>query len=159
MKQVVLLLISLMYFSSSYSSAGCNASLEAWLDCNNPIVMNYLKQLSENDQGQTLSGVNLTNGRQVLKDYIFLGKNNSVPEGVNLYTFQAESGYEAFLWVASGAKQFPLPKCEPVGLPNSPYGLSGDMYTWDCAQPGDGIIWVTCPPENWYKSSEKMHAM
>ncbi len=127
----------------------CNTNLDAWLDCNNPPVIAYLNSLRVSDIGKSLKGVVLSDNTLALAGLTFLGQVNKVPSGVHLFLFKQGEHPVAYLWVEKDAKEFELPTCEEWGPPGSAHVLSGDVYTWDAAQPAHGVIQVDCVAKLW----------
>ncbi len=153
--KVLLLITGLTLVLPAFSNQQCNVNLDNWLECNNRIVLEYLENISEREYGSVLDGVQLTDGKTMLDKSVFLGKTTTLQQGTHIYLFQSGGRKEAFMWVEKKGKDFPLPVCEPVGLPNGPLVLSGDRHTWKNAKPGGDIVWLTCPPEEWFSSQEK----
>jgi hypothetical protein len=117
-----------------------------------------LKKLSENDIGTNLKGVTLTDGRKVLSRHNYLGEAKGLGKGVHLYVFEYKGRKLAFLWVDPKGDELSLPSCPDwisEDAHESSYVLSGDVYTWTAAQPGHGVIQVTCVKDSWLKAIRK----
>ena len=129
----------------------CNRDLGAWLQCNNPLVIGYLRNLETADIGTVVNGIELTDGHRELENHAYQGQVNETPTGVHIYVFRHRGTRVAFLWVDEDAEPFPLPPCPMGAVPGaeSAHVLSGDVYTWRSAQPGDGVIQVNCVAPSW----------
>ncbi len=127
----------------------CGANLGVWLECNNPRVINYLNGLGPGDVGTNVKGVALSDGSMELAGITYLGPAKQTPYGVHLFIFERDKHKIAYLWVEKGAKEFELPSCPKSVSFESAYVLSGDVYTWKAAQPGDGVIRVACIAPKW----------
>ena len=155
--QLIIILIPLSY-SIIAKANDCTGDLGKWLACNNPRVIQYLEKLSPNDVGTDLKGVTLTDGRNVLGGHRYLGEARGLGEGVHLYVFEYKARKLAFLWIDLKGNELSLPFCPDLPSEDnyeSSYVLSGDVYTWKAAQPGDGVIQVTCVKDSWLKAIKK----
>jgi hypothetical protein len=132
----------------------CDVSLDAWLACNNPRVVTYLSELSREQVGTYLAGVELSDGTMALRDHRFVGQAVGLATGVQVFIFEHEGSRLAYVWVDVGASSLPLPECEGA-FPVSAYVLSGDAYTWRAVQPGHGVVKVTCVDPQWKVKSSK----
>jgi hypothetical protein len=126
----------------------CDASLQAWLACNNPRVMHYLAKLSSEQVGALLPGVELSDGTKALKNHRFLGRAKGLPKGGHVFVFEHEGNQLAYAWVDKGGAALNLPECKGA-FPGSAYVLSGDVYTWKALQPGHGVVEVACLDPRW----------
>lgn len=142
---IVVFLISLIPFASNAEN------LEEYLENNNKIVTDYLKYLDVKEIGNAVNGIALTDKTMILDKHVFLGRNNSLQNGLNIYMFRTlENETIAYIWLTTG-KPFELLSCEGVIVGGGTYVLSGDVYTWKKLQPGHGVVKYLCPPESWLK--------
>lgn len=146
-------LISTLAFSASDDR--CNADLDEYLNCNNQRVMKYLTALTKKDVGKVIDGVRLTDGDTVLKGHTFLGEAKGMGKGVRLFIFKYKRNHVAYLWVEQNGAEFDLPDCPKSVSDESAYVLSGDVYTWKAAHPGDGVIETPCVKEEWLKKANR----
>ncbi len=148
----VLILFS---YSIIVNADDCDTDLTSWLACNNPRVSQYLRRLSPNDVGTNLKGVTLTDGRSVLRGHKYVGEAKGLGKGIHLHVFEYKDRKLAFLWIDPDGDKLPLPSCPDwisEDAYESRYVLSGDVYTWKAAQPGDGVIRVTCVKDSWLRA-------
>ena len=120
-----------------------------WLDCNNPRVVAYLGKLRPRDVGRRLRGVTLSDGKPLLRGEAYVGEVRGLGKGQHAYIVERDGRRHAFVWVDRGGDALALPSCPSESVPAGPYVLSGDVYTWKAAQPGDGVIEVECVDESW----------
>lgn len=141
-----------LLFSSSIaisSDKDCNKDIKTFLDCNNPKVIKYLTALTKKDIGKPLKGVLLTDESICLKNHVFLGEVKDMGQGVHLFVFKFKNNLLAYLWIEENGTKLNLPDCPESVSFESAYVLSGDVYTWKAAQPGDGVIETMCVKEEW----------
>jgi hypothetical protein len=127
--QLIIILIPLSY-SITTNANDCDADLNKWLACNNPRVIQYLKRLSLNDVGTDIKGVTLTDGRNVLRGYRYLGEAIGLGKGVHLYVFEYKGRKLAFLWIDPKGNELPLPSC-PDWISEDAYE-SSYLLSWRC---------------------------
>lgn len=147
----------------SNQSDKCSIDLGSWLDCNNPLVIQYLRALSDSDIGATLKGIKLTDGSYVAKGYRLLALPKGLGKGRHVVVVQrsnkdvsgahtaggfAAGGKGAFVWVDRDGDPFPLPNCA-TSLYENQYVLSGDIYTWTVVKAGDGVVEIGCIDPSW----------
>ena len=143
---IILLLFSDISFASEID---CNKDIGAFLECNNPIVIKYLSSLSSKDVGNKIAGVQLTDKNVLMKNYKFLGKSSTVPKTTHLYLFEHENQIEAFAWVETGGEELKIPDCPKNVSFEHAYVITGDVYTWNSVQPGDGVVQIMCIDKRW----------
>ena len=134
---------------ASSSDKDCNKDINAFLNCNNPRVVEYLVKLTPKDIGKVLAGVSLSDGTIELKGYTFLGEAKAIANGVHLYVFEFNKQRCAYIWVDENGTDLPLPSCPESISFESAYVLSGDVYTWKAVQPGHGIVHAMCVDDLW----------
>ena len=125
--------------------------MEAFLTCNNPKVIEYIKTLTKKDIGKVLDGARLTDGTMTLKGHTFIGEAKDIGRGVHLFIFKYMKNQVAYLWVDEKGTAIDLPVCPQSVSFESSYVLSGDVYTWKAAQPGHGVVQTMCVKKEWIK--------
>ena len=138
-------------FSGAVVSAenNCNKDISTFLNCNNPIVMNYLSSLTDKDIGHKVAGIKLTDSKVLIKDYKFLGKSTKVHQSINLYLFEFNGRQQAVVWINSGGMELAIPKCPAKTSFADAFVLSGDVYTWKAVQPEHGVVQIFCIGNNY----------
>ena len=136
------LLTLFLFLSPSilFASTTCGdkyENLNDWLNCNEPIVVEYLRSLDKEIVGTEISGVKLKNGELRLSGYKLLGINKAI-DSVESYIFSYTDSYnkeirETYYWTELNLKNkgmFLLPSCNNrFGFPSN-FVLSGDSYTY-----------------------------
>ena len=157
----IIFIACIILFISTYSAIGlcaekgCDRNVDAFLKCNDPIVMKYLSTLTDSDIGKVLNGVQLTDGRIKIRGYKFIGRAKGVAKGIHLYVFERKNLHYAYMWSDKNADELLLPKCPQSISFESAYVLSGDVYTYKYLQPGEGIVFTMCVNDSWLKLINK----
>ena len=143
---------ALVVFGFSFSASAEN--LGEWLAINEPRVIGYLQSLKKEDENKILAGVQLSDGRQELKGYKYIGRVSQLPKKTNIHIVQSGSDYIAYIWIEEGGGKLSLPPC--VGKdPRSNYpgwsgsAISGDAYTYADVHSGSGVVVTYCPLKEW----------
>jgi hypothetical protein len=123
--------------------------LGEWLQKNEPIVKEYLQNLPDSKIGETIKGVTLTDGKEVLKNATYLENRSNSKTGIYIYKFKtkyADIDYENYyMWSNPGSKKIDFPPCKGEWLvPGGKAALSGDNYTYKSVQPTGQLVVTHC---------------
>ena len=100
-----------------------------------------------------MTGVRLTDGTVVLKDYKYIGKAEGLAKGIHLYVVEFEKHRSAFIWIDKDGTELLLPNCPEKVSFESAYVISGDVYTWKAVQPDHGVVQAMCIDNSWVKKA------
>jgi len=140
MKYFVIIIVFFSFYADSYD-------LEDFLIVNDKYVKSELIKLSQNDIGEKVEALVLSDGTKILKDHSLVGFKKD-KSGVMVYMFRSPSGsLEAYLW--SDEEAFEIPLCDSI-VTGGRYVLSGDVYTWKKLNFGQ-VVHCLCPSLEWLK--------
>ena len=144
MKSIIALLIVIPVVAS----AG-EMWLDEWLEKNEPIVKKYLLSLRNSDIGKTIKGVTLADGKEELKNAVYLGNESNSEKGYYIFKFKtvyAGVTYENYyMWSNPSSNQIEFPVCNGEWLvPGGQAVLSGDNYTYSSVQPTGQLVVTHC---------------
>ena len=118
-------------------------------------IMKYLASLSDDQLGKKLEGVRLRDGSFALGGYTLLHRVILPAKRAHVYVLREGSLAMSIpigrAWVEPKGKPIPLPK-EPPGEPREAAYNAGEVYTFAEIQPGDGLVELSYPTEEWVKS-------
>ena len=137
---------------SNAKEPDCNSDMDSFLSCNQPMVIEYISQLSDKNKGQVLNGIKLTDGDMFLKECKFLGQAKSSKKGVKIYLFESRKRKFAVLWVDKDGEPFELPKCGENDPDPEPLSLTGDVITWSTIEPDSLVVKTGCINDTWMKN-------
>jgi hypothetical protein len=137
-------------FAASQAAGAEGQWLGDWLRLNEPIVIRYLRGLSDHQIGQRLPGVTLSDGTHQLRDAKYLGPARINQPGTHAYRFLSEYRGRKFeihyVWLDEGAPPLKVPPFPCAGTWLEPGGiavLSGDQFTESALSPGILLV-TTC---------------
>ena len=118
-------------------------------------IMKYLASLSDDQLGKKLEGVRLRDGSFALGGYTLLHRVILPAKRAHVYVLREGSLAMSIpigrAWVEQKGKPIPLPE-EPLGEPREAAYHAGEVYTFAEIQPGDGLVELSYPTEEWVKS-------
>ena len=118
-------------------------------------IMKYLAGLSDDQLGKKLEGVRLPDGSFALAGYTLLHRIILPAKRAHVYVLCEGSLAMGIpigrAWVEPKGKPIPLPG-DPPGEPREAAYNAGEVYTFAEIQPGDGLVELSYPTEEWVKS-------
>lgn len=145
----VLVIVLLLISEPLFAAQKVPESLDEQLSIDNQRVINYLNHLTSSDVGKKLRGIKLSDENIVLKNYIFLERIYSTKNKYYVYVFSDKAKIVAYVWVEINGRPLPIPQCPSNYKEEGQYVLSGDVYTWEAVQPGDGVVVLECVTNKW----------
>ena len=118
-------------------------------------IMKYLASLSDDQLGKKLEGVRLRDGSFALAGHTLLHRVILPAKRTHVYVLREGSLAMGIpigrAWVEPKGKPIQLPE-EPPGEPREGAYNAGEVYTLAEIQPGDGLVELSYPTEEWIKS-------
>ena len=118
-------------------------------------IMKYLASLSDDQLGKNLEGVRLRDGSFALAGHTLLHRVILSAKRTHVYVLREGSLAMGIpigrAWVEPKGKPIQLPE-EPPGEPREGAYNAGEVYTFAEIQPGDGLVELSYPTEEWVKS-------
>jgi hypothetical protein len=119
------------------------------------LIMKYLAALSDDQLGKKLEGVRLQNGSFALAGHTLLHRITLPAKQAHVYVLRKGSLAMGMpvghAWVEAKGKPIPLPE-DPAGEPREAAYNAGEVYTFAEINPGDGLVELSYPTEEWIKS-------
>ncbi len=148
MKKTRMILL-LLLVTPLLASPRAPQTLDEELAIDNQRVIKYLHSLKPSDAGSKLKGVKLSDGSTALKGYVFIECVKSAKNKSTVYIFRSKKKMIAYGWVEPKGKPLPIPACDSNYGEEGQYVLSGDVYTWQEINPGDGVVVMECVTDKW----------
>jgi hypothetical protein len=118
-------------------------------------IMKYLASLSDDQLGKKLEGVRLRDGSFALAGHTLLHRVILPAKRTHVYVLREGSLAMGIpigrAWVEPKGKPIQLPE-EPPGEPREAAINAGEVYTSAEIHPGDGLVELSYPTEEWVKS-------
>jgi len=118
-------------------------------------IMKYLASLSDDQLGKKLEGVRLRDGSFALAGHTLLHRVILPAKHAHVYVLRKGSLAMGIpighAWVEPKGKPIPI-SAIPPGEPREAAYNAGEVYTFAEIQPGDGLVELSYPTEEWVKS-------
>jgi hypothetical protein len=118
-------------------------------------IMQYLNTLTDADLGKKLKGVRLSDGKVALAGHTLLHRIKLTSNRAHVHVLRdgsvAMGMPTAHAWVEPDGTLLALPDI-PAGEPRETAYSMGEVFTSADIHPGDGLIEISCPTEEWIKS-------